>query len=49
MWTLLYRDLWAPVWPNLAASALWTWPVLAWHHRRMRAHLAKTIDEAVKR
>lgn len=49
IWTLLYRDLWGPVWPNLASSAACTLPALWWHHRRLRAHIAKSIDEAVNR
>lgn len=49
MWNLLYRDLWAPIWPNLAASTLWTLPVLGWHHRRIRAHIRGAITEAAAR
>ncbi len=43
MWMLAYRDLWSPIWPNLAASALWTLPALAWHHRRMRSHVTAEL------
>lgn len=48
MWTLFYRDLWGPVWPNLAASAVWAPAAFAWHHRRMRAHVDRAIAEAAK-
>lgn len=47
MWTLFYRDLWGPVWPNLAASAVWAPGAFAWHHRRMRKHIDKAIEKAV--
>ena len=45
IWVLLYRDQWVPVWPNLEASALWTWPILAWHHRRIRRHVDRRMNE----
>ena len=48
MWTLFYRDLWGPVWPNLAASAMCLPVAFVWHHRRMRAHVDRAIAEAVK-
>lgn len=49
MWTWLNRDLWGPVWPNLAASVL-TLPVaFIWHHRRIKKHVTQAINEAVKR
>lgn len=47
MWTLFYRDLWGPVWPNLAASVAWTLPALWWHHRRVKAHISNEIAKAV--
>lgn len=39
MWTVLYRDLWGPVWPNLAASAVLAAGVWARAKRRMLAEL----------
>lgn len=45
MWTLLYRDLWGPVWPNLVASVVSLPVAFAWHHRRVKAH----VDAAVQR
>lgn len=44
MWTLLYRDLWSPIWPNLAASVIWAAPVLR-QHRRHRRHLMHISSE----
>lgn len=49
VWALLWRDLWTPIWPNLAASAITTLPLLAWHHRRIRAHISGAIAEATAR
>ncbi|TMC49292.1 MAG: hypothetical protein E6J20_18120 [Chloroflexi bacterium] len=46
MWTVFYRDLWGPVWPNLAASLLWAPAAFAWHHRRIRAHISNVVAEA---
>lgn len=37
---------WGLIWPNLAASILWTWPVLAWHHWRIRRHITTAVDRA---
>lgn len=47
MWTLFYRDLWGPIWPNMAAPPVWTLPALWWHHRRMRRHISNEIAKAV--
>lgn len=41
----LNLELWGPLWPNLAASVIWTWPVLAWHHVRLRQHVTASNDE----
>lgn len=38
------RDLWLPIWPNLAASVIWTLPALAWHHRAMRRHVTAEAE-----
>lgn len=46
MWTLFYRDLWGPVWPNLAASAISLPPAFVWHHWRMKKHVTRAIEEA---
>lgn len=40
MWIVLYRDLYVPIWPNLAASAISTLPALALLHAKHRKHLA---------
>lgn len=49
MWTLIYRDLWGPVWPNLAASVV-TLPVaFVWHHRRVRAHVDRAVAGATQK
>lgn len=39
MWAVIYRDLWGPVWPNLAASGICLPVAFLWHHRRLRADL----------
>lgn len=41
--TLAY--FWGQVWPNLAGNVVWTLPVWAWHHTRMRRLLTSEIDE----
>lgn len=38
---LFFRDLWVPVWPNLAASLLWGPVVVYFHRRSMYVHLQK--------
>ena len=51
----VWNDLWTPVWPNLAASAVTTIPLLLWHHvhttrkldRQHKAHLNQ-LDEIRK-
>lgn len=45
MISALYRDLWVPVWPNLAASALWAPGALWWHHSRLRKHVTAEIGQ----
>jgi hypothetical protein len=47
VWALFYRDLWGPVWPNLAASAIVWLPAFLWHHRRVKAHISNEIAKAV--
>lgn len=47
MWTLFYRDLWGPIWPNLAASVVCLPVAFAWHHRHIRKHIDKAIEKAV--
>jgi hypothetical protein len=32
------------VWSNLVASAIWTVPALAWHHRRMKQHINAVVS-----
>lgn len=44
MWTLLYRDLWFPIWLNLAAALPWAPAV--WHHRRIRAYVSDAVARA---
>jgi len=46
MWTVIYRDLWGPIWPNLAASAICLPPAFLWHHRHMKRHVTRVIEEA---
>jgi fatty acid desaturase len=36
---------WTAVVPNLIASALWGLPALYVHHRRLKAHHRRLIDE----
>lgn len=38
---------WLAVWPNLAASVIWTVPALAWHHRRIHARIDRLAAEGV--
>lgn len=48
MWAVFCRDLWSPVWPNLAASVV-TLPVaFAWHHRRVRKHVDRAVAEVAQ-
>lgn len=47
MWTLFYRDLWGPVWPNLAASVIGLPIAFIWHHRKIKAHISNEIAKAV--
>lgn len=42
----LFEDLWVPIWPNLAASALTTTAGLMVHHRRIKAHVTAEIKRA---
>lgn len=44
MWTLLYRDLWCPIWPNLAASGICLPIAFVWHHRKIKAHVTKAME-----
>jgi len=44
VWTLLYRDLWSPIWPNLAASVIWAAPVLR-QHRRHLMHISSELAD----
>jgi hypothetical protein len=46
VWTLFYRDLWGPVWPNLAASVVSLPPAFVWHHRHVKKHVNRAIEEA---
>ncbi len=50
MWTLLYRDQWVPVWPNLEASVIWALPVvwLHWKHRKHLRHISAKLAEVIK-
>jgi hypothetical protein len=41
---LLFRDVWSPIWPNLAASAVWAPGVLWWHHSRLRRHVTAEVE-----
>lgn len=34
----LYRDLWVPVWPNLAASLVWGPVLVHFHNRSIKRH-----------
>jgi hypothetical protein len=43
----LLWEWWIQVWPNLAASVLWTLPALWWHHRRVKTHVSSEIAKAV--
>lgn len=36
---------WTLIWPNLAASVIWTLPAFAWQHRRFRRHITRLLDE----
>ena len=47
MWTLLYRDQWVPVWPNLEASLVWAAPVTLLHlmHRKRLKHISARLGE----
>lgn len=40
----LNRDLWGPMWPNLAASVVWAAPAFTVHHVLMRRHTTREID-----
>jgi hypothetical protein len=44
----LLWEWWLQIWPNLAASAVVWLPAFVWHHRRIKAHVTKTINEAMK-
>lgn len=50
VWTLFYRDQWAPVWPNLEANVIWAAPVIWLHfkHRKHLLHLSKRLTELAK-
>jgi hypothetical protein len=43
--TLLVRDLWDPIWPNLAASAVWAPPAMWWHQSRLRRHVSAEVQQ----
>lgn len=43
--TVLIRDLWDPVWPNLVASALWAPAALWWHQSRIRKHVTAEMRQ----
>lgn len=45
----LLWEWWLQIWPNLAASVVCLPVAFIWHHRRIKRHLTKTINEAVKR
>lgn len=45
LWHVLYVDLWGPVWPNLTASVIWATPAFAVHHRLMKRHLDRRLEE----
>lgn len=51
MWTLLYRDQWVPVWPNLEASVIWATPViwLHWWHRKHLKNISARLAELHER
>lgn len=51
MWTLFYRDLWGPVWPNLAANVVWAAPVIWMHvkHRKHLRHISNKLAELTAR
>lgn len=40
---------WISVFPNLVASALWTWPVLGWHHRRVVRSVVRVVRDVEER
>ena len=42
------HGFWLAIWPNLAASIIWTTPALYVHHRRLKAHHVRVIDELRK-
>lgn len=44
----LLWEWWIQVWPNLAASVIVWLPAFVVHHLRIKAHVTKTINEAVK-
>lgn len=45
MWNLLW-SWYGQIWPNLAASAMVSGPLFAWHHRRIKAHITATAAAA---
>lgn len=36
------------IWPNLAASVIWAAPALAWHHRRIKRHIDRAVQQATE-
>lgn len=44
----LLGEWWVQIWPNLAASAVSLPPAFIWHHRRIKAHVSRAIEEAKK-
>lgn len=42
IWRLL-AGWYAAIWPNLAASVIWSVPALWWHHRRLRRHIERRL------
>lgn len=49
LWALLVRDLWNPIWPNLAASVIWAPGAFWWHHTRIKRHVSDVIAEIAAR
>lgn len=48
LYQYFYVDIYLPVWPNVAASAILGAPVFWWHHSRMVKHLEAHHAKLVK-
>jgi hypothetical protein len=43
MWTL-FCEWYQQIWPNLAASLIWTLPFTVWHHKKSLKHLVEHLE-----